>query len=157
LFVVLFYVYPLKFLFTLSVGFMSRGQLTADRRIFQIDSAQVATLEVIYGLGFTAVFGVFALLYRYAYRMRKELDLNEYERLRTRAAIVHFTADAVMGVCVAVAAKVLPIGIAGFSPLLFNLAPVYHRLIAVAFRESRKRALENVEVMEKSSFADASS
>jgi uncharacterized membrane protein len=157
LFVVLFYVYPLKFLFTLSMGFMSGGFLATDRGIFQISVPQVTTLEVIYGLGFTAVFTVFALLYRYAYRMRKELDLNEYELLRTRAAIVHCTGDAILGVCLAVAAKLLPLKIAVYSPLIFALSGPIHRVISSRFRKPEQRALENMAAIEKSSFADAGS
>jgi uncharacterized membrane protein len=145
LFVVLFYVYPLKFLFTLSIGLLSRGLLATDRRMFHIETSQVITLEVVYSLGFTAVFAVFALLYAYAFRMRRELDLNEYEILRTRAAIMHSTAAAVLGVFVAVAAKVLPMEIAMYSPVLLSLTGVVQRLIAARFRKPEQQAIKKME------------
>jgi hypothetical protein len=159
LFVVLFYVYPLKFLFTLTFGLLSRGLLAADRRIFQIDAYQVTTLEAIYSLGFAAVFAVFALLHRYAYSMRKELELNEYELLRTRAAMVHSTADVALGVLAAVAAKALPIEFAVYSPLLFSLAGFIHRMISSGFRKPEQRALERIEAatLETTLSADAAS
>src|SRR5437879_3905527 len=74
LFVVLFYVYPLKFLFTLLFGMFTHGDVP------RIDNAeQISTLMIIYGLGYAAVFLILALLYLHAYRLRHELDLNEVE------------------------------------------------------------------------------
>src|SRR5215831_9543037 len=55
LFVVLFYVYPLKFLFTVLVGQMTHGVLMsggeAHAALFQ-DASEARTLLIIYGLGF---------------------------------------------------------------------------------------------------------
>ena len=79
LFIVLLYVYPLKFLFNLFINGMilrgARGQLT---------HAQGSTLFVIYGMGFAAIYLVLAALYLHAYRRRGELELNEIETLDTR-------------------------------------------------------------------------
>src|ERR1051326_3059955 len=62
LFVVLLYVYPLKFLFTLFVdavlGF-ARVSLTTP----EIATRDIPLLFTLYGLGFAAVFGIFALLH----------------------------------------------------------------------------------------------
>jgi hypothetical protein len=72
LFVVLFYVYPLKFLWTLVVSGLVLGQTTvrlADGRVeAMIQHAQVPRLFEIYGLGAAAVFLVFVALYLHAYR-----------------------------------------------------------------------------------------
>src|SRR6185295_3216761 len=82
LFVVLFYVYPLKFLFTVLVGEMTHGVLMpggeAQAPLFE-GASDARALLIIYGLGFAAVFGVFTLLYLYAYGKRQALDLNELE------------------------------------------------------------------------------
>ena len=48
---------------------------------------QVATLMIIFGAGYIAVFGVFVLLYWHAYRNRELLDLNELEVFDTREDI----------------------------------------------------------------------
>lgn len=83
LFVVLFYVYPLKFLFTLVVGqlFGDGGmvELGAGELVPRIEAAQIPTLFTIYGLGFIAVSLVFVLMYSHAYRKRQELELNDLE------------------------------------------------------------------------------
>jgi hypothetical protein len=79
LFIVLLYVYPLKFLFNLFINGMilrgARGQLTP---------AQGTTLFVIYGLGFAAIYLVFTALYLHAYHRRGELELTPLETLDTR-------------------------------------------------------------------------
>lgn len=91
LFLVLFYVYPLKFLFTLLtsqlLGLGAEVRLPDGRVEAMIDRAQVRDLMVVYGLGFVAVFLVFALLYRHAYRRRAELELDGAEVLITRGSI----------------------------------------------------------------------
>jgi hypothetical protein len=43
------------------------------------NGGQVATLMIIFGIGYLAVFGLFVLLYRHAYQNRDWLELNELE------------------------------------------------------------------------------
>ena len=92
LFVVLFYVYPLKFVFTFLVDKFTGGHGEVRLPNGTIESMietpdQVATLMIIFGAGYLAVFAVFALLYWHAYRKRAQLDLNELEVFDTRADI----------------------------------------------------------------------
>lgn len=82
LFVVLFYVYPLKFLFT-----MLFSQLTHTEGLEAVSRADAATLMKIYGIGFASVFGLFVLMYRHAYKLRRALELNEVEVLITRISL----------------------------------------------------------------------
>jgi uncharacterized membrane protein len=85
LFVVLFYIYPLKFLFTFLFNrwFGLGSPITRDA----IRGADMPTLMVVYSLGFLAIFGIFLLLYLHAYRKRAELDLSELEVCLTKFAI----------------------------------------------------------------------
>ena len=92
LFVVLFYVYPLKFVFTFLVDKFTGGHGEVRLPNGTIESMietpdQVATLMIIFGAGYLAVFAVFALLYWHAYRKRAQLELNELEVFDTRADI----------------------------------------------------------------------
>lgn len=73
LLVVLFFVYPLKFLFT-----ATGTELTFD---------QARTLFILYGVGFAAIYVLFALFYVNALRQRATLDLNRVEVFDTRSAI----------------------------------------------------------------------
>ncbi len=91
LFVVLFYVYPLKFVWTLVVnGIMGvRSGAARPDGSFEpaITNEQAPAMMVIFGAGYVAVFTVFVLLYAHAYRRRRQLELNELEVFDTRGQI----------------------------------------------------------------------
>ena len=77
LFVILFYVYPLKYMFTLSIqAFMGQSEQ------MPIDGARV--LYTVYGIGVMAVFWLLTILYAHALRKRDELQLNAVEVIDTR-------------------------------------------------------------------------
>jgi uncharacterized membrane protein len=82
LFLVLFYVYPLKFLFSLLFS-----PLTGARVQGQFEWHEASSLMRIYAAGFAAVFGLFVLMYIHAYRLRRELDLNPVEVFCTRISM----------------------------------------------------------------------
>jgi uncharacterized membrane protein len=82
LFLVLFYVYPLKFLFTLLVGQVMGTHANGD-----LGGHEASVLMRIYGAGFAAVFLLFVLMYLHAYKLRRALELNEVEVLLTRVSI----------------------------------------------------------------------
>lgn len=93
LFVVLFYVYPLKFLFSFLIDKFTGGhgevRLPNGNVVAMIESYdQMASLMIVFGLGYLAVFGVFVLLFWHAYRKRESLELTELERFDTRESIV---------------------------------------------------------------------
>jgi uncharacterized membrane protein len=83
LFVILFYIYPLKFLWNFLVdaifGFSSGAHAPDGTPISPISLEQIPTLLTIFGLGYATIFLIFALLYYHAYRKRSQLELNELE------------------------------------------------------------------------------
>jgi uncharacterized membrane protein len=81
LFVVLFYVYPLKFLFNLSI---TRMLLHGGDQTTRTTAADFSGLLTIYGLGFAAVYLALLFLYLHAYRLREALELTELEKFDTR-------------------------------------------------------------------------
>jgi uncharacterized membrane protein len=87
LFIVLVYVYPLKFLFTLLTG----GTGLAIRR------EQFPTLMTIYAVGFIGMFLMLFLMYVHAYRISDELQLNEVERYDTRSSLILYGAYIAIG------------------------------------------------------------
>lgn len=92
LFVVLFYVYPLKFLFTFLVDRITGGhsevRLANGNVEPMLESAnQMGSLMLIFGVGYLAIFSVFVLLYLHAYRRRAQLELNTLERFDTISSI----------------------------------------------------------------------
>jgi hypothetical protein len=83
LFVVLFYVYPLKFLFAYLVNIFTGGhgevRLPNGNVAAMVEGRDISTLMIIFGVGYVAIFGVVVLLYWHAWRKQGELELNEIE------------------------------------------------------------------------------
>jgi hypothetical protein len=90
LFLVLFYAYPLKFVFTLMCVqlFGSIGDLTTDSMCQGLGVLGGAALLMAYGAGFGAIYLIFALLYAHALRRAADLDLDVVERHMTVTSIV---------------------------------------------------------------------
>lgn len=146
LFVVLFYVYPLKFLFTLSLGFLF-GIIKPGPAMIEL--RHMPALVAVFSLGYAAVFSVFALLYLYAYRKRRELELNEYEVLRTRNDTITYVVAAGTGMLVAITAQLLPVQISSFSLFLLWLIGVYQSITRPIFHKQEKAALERAQAATK--------
>ena len=92
LFVVLFYVYPLKFLFTFLVSRFTGGHGEVRLPNGNIESmlendGQMGTLMLIFGIGYLAIFVVFVLLHIHAYRKKEQLELNSLETFDTVSSI----------------------------------------------------------------------
>lgn len=116
LFLVLFYVYPLKFVFTLLFE-----EVTGNAAAGEIGWHEASVLMRLYAAGFISVFLLFALMYRHAYKLRHELGLNEVESLETRLAVQENIIIAAIGVLSFVVALKNPTW-AGWC--YFLLAPV---------------------------------
>jgi uncharacterized membrane protein len=146
IFVVLFYVYPLKFLFTLAVGGISGGRTVPLEQLNHMvkSTHQLSQLWLIYSAGVIAVYGLFALLYQYAYRMRVALELNEYETLCTRNAIIHFAGLACIGVAVAIAALLLPAAYVGYAGFLFCLNAIWGWAAGSVLGKQQRLVLERM-------------
>jgi len=89
LFVVLFYVYPLKFLWTaLTRLVLGRGleiALPGGGAERMLEPGQLSSLMAVFSAGYLAVFLVFAAMYHHAWRRRQALELSPLEALMTRA------------------------------------------------------------------------
>ena len=126
LFVVLFYVYPLKFVFTFLIsmftGHKGDVRLPDGSTISMLESAdQVASLMVIFSIGYMAVFGLFILMYLHAYRKREQLELNELEVFDTRTDIRENALN------VGIAAVSIVLGLARYASLAgmaYMLTPI---------------------------------
>jgi uncharacterized membrane protein len=101
LFVVLFYVYPLKFLFTALMdellGFSTQVGTSTGAVVQEIKPAQWPLLIVLFGVGFVVVQLVYFLLYWRAYALRGMLELDAYEASITRQEIQGYLLLAAVG------------------------------------------------------------
>jgi uncharacterized membrane protein len=127
LLVVLFFVFPLKFLFS--------RIFTAGNLPFK----QLSAVFTIYGLGFTAVFLILALLYANAYRQRAKLELTILEAFDTASDIWGNASVAAVGLgSVALAQFPATINFAGF----FYFAIAVVRTVYETLNARKRRRLE---------------
>ena len=141
LFVVLFYVYPLKFVFTLvfQQTFGIRGGRPVSTRM-----EDSATLMTIYGVGFVVIFLCLALFYWRAWRRRDDLQLDALATFDARAGMMAHLLSAAVGVLSIVVALGLPPRLAWLAgPLYGLLGPVHatHGFTSGRRRERLERAL----------------
>lgn len=132
LFCVLLYVYPLKFMFTAAIGHTTY----ADR--------EIRMLFTIFSSGFSAVFGVFWLLYRYAWSCREELELTPLEQLRTRHSMMDQSSMVLLGIVCILLAQLGPSSAVSMTGLIYFAIPVYHT-IAGRIWGQRERRLADLE------------
>jgi uncharacterized membrane protein len=92
---VLFFVYPLKFLFTMLTVSMFGLDMAESPHLDGVH--QVRHLYVIYGLGFAGVWGLYATLYGHAWRRRTEIGLDAAELIYTRSSLIGMSIY--VGVC----------------------------------------------------------
>lgn len=125
LFVVLFYVYPLKFMFSfLSGQTLGLGHVGVGEPALRV--GDVRSLMLIYGGGFVAIFLLFALLHLNAYRRRESLALDEREVYDTRSALGAHTLSVGIGVLAIILASVLPGWLSGASGFAYGLLGPAH-------------------------------
>ncbi|HSM12959.1 MAG TPA: TMEM175 family protein [Thermoanaerobaculia bacterium] len=135
LFVVLFYVYPLKFLFGALVKAMT-GLGPGSTPTLALGDGE--RLMVVYGLGFVAMFGALALLYAHAARLARRAGADALTRHDARAGLMRHAATASVGVLSIVLARVLPERLISFSGWIYGLLGPVHGL--VGWRLGRRRA-----------------
>jgi uncharacterized membrane protein len=129
LFCVLFYVYPLKFIFTAMFD-RSQFEATESRALF-----------TIWSLGYAAVFTVFALLYLHAWRIREQLELTPVETMRTRVSLLDQLAMVFIALLSTVLARTLPDGYVGMTGYVYCIVPIYFTVVhSIAGRRERELA-----------------
>jgi len=144
LFVVLFYVYPLKFLFTLVVSEIFHFSAAAPHGEPggpAIQPSQMPSLFVIYGSGIVAIYVLLALMYAHALRRRQALELTRLEAFDTRSSIVAHLLAAGVGLVSIATALIAPqrlVGLAGYAYFLFAPVMTVHGMVSGA----RRRRLE---------------
>jgi hypothetical protein len=135
LFVVMFYVYPLKFMF--DSGFAWILPFTSQD-VTPMTFSQLARASAIYGLGFIAVFVMFGLLYLHAYRRRQELGLTPLEVFEIKTFAGHHMVSAAVGLLVVLMALGLPRRYAFIAPMIFIIMWPAHWLFGTRAEKKRK-------------------
>ena len=136
LFVVLFYVYPLKFLFTgLINSFTGLGSSATAGHAFDYGRQ----LLRIYSAGFAVVFVAFALLYLHAWRSRRKLELDALGEHDARVGLVRHLVTAGVGVGSVLLTLVLPDRQVGLAGWFFALIGPLHGVMGYRFGSRREK------------------
>ena len=138
LYFVLFYVYPLKFIFTAAF----------DRS--QISASEARTLFTIWSLGYAAVFAVFTLLYVYAWRIRARLELTPLEAARTQVSLLDQLAMVFVALISTLLARTMPDRYVGITGYVYFLVPFYFT-IAHSIAGRRERQLMSAQSLQPQS------
>jgi uncharacterized membrane protein len=137
LFVVLFYVYPLKFLF----GIVTRSVTPPPHQ------SAARLLFTLYGVGYFGIFLFFFLMYRHALQKKDELELNPAEVHDTRTHIYMHLANMTIGAVSVLLAWTLPTGALGIAGLIYFLIGPAMGIIG-SMRGSRRRKVEAAMALE---------
>ncbi len=119
LFFVLFYVYPLKFMFAAAFGRGAHIEHISDLR----------SMTLLYGGGFVAVYGIVTAMYFNAWRHRRELALNPLELRLTKLYIWDEGGNAAIGVLSCIIALVLPPGKATLATIAYMLIGIHKSVL----------------------------
>jgi uncharacterized membrane protein len=119
LFLILFFVYPLKYMATMLSHFLQTVAAGAPAPPLTLEEARYAL--ILMGLGYAAVFLVFALLYARARSRADALQLDAKERALSRFSFWEQVAQLCTGLAVAIAAALLPLQLAPLSGFIFCL------------------------------------
>ena len=92
LILLLFYVYPLKFLWRMLTLYplsriLNQPDLSENLSPMLRSTSDTASLMIIYGVGLASVFFVLALMYRHALAKSETLGFNSIEKFDTRSSI----------------------------------------------------------------------
>ena len=150
LFLILLFVYPLKFLFKVLYDLFA-ALITRDYDQLNIlftetiPFSSTTTLMVIYGLGAVGIFGCFILLHAYALRLKDQLELTELEVFETRGRMVlNLVSMSIPLLSVLIAASQLggqrwAFIISGWTYFLYPMfMPIYSRI----YKKKRDRFVE---------------
>lgn len=144
LFVVLFFVYPLKFFTAFTVEWVRSGHVPtttlADGKVVPMLASDAEFLQMagIYSAGYAAVFAIFSLMYWHAWRRRAGLELTELERIDTRYSAIENLMHVAVGLLAVVFALVVRTPFAMFAFFLIVPLQIVHGLM----RGREKRRLE---------------
>ena len=152
LFVVMFYVYPLKFMF--DSGF-AHFLPTGSRGVAPMTLAQLSRASTIYGLGYVALFVMFGLLYLHAYRRRSELDLEPLEVFNVKSYAGQQIVSAGVGFIVVLFAVGLPHRYAFLAPMAFILMWPAHYIFERRIGQKRNLLQQRLLATSKANGAQA--
>lgn len=116
IFLVLFYVYPLKFLFTLVFNNQIYGAAGSP---FMIRLEDLPKLMIVYGIGYLLIYLLFSFMYLHALKKSAELELTPGEIFETKTKLYKSFILILIGIASITVATIVPAENAGLSGLIY--------------------------------------
>ncbi len=139
LFVVLIYVYPLKFLFVIWLG-NSTTTVVNGHIVPMITEQQIPTLMYLYHAGYFSVYLLFTLMYTYAYKNAAELGLKPVEKFETGSILIVNIMNCVIPAAGALLVWLLPAAHASDTGMVYLSIPLTHFVFdSIRGRKSRRK------------------
>ena len=138
LFVVLMYVYPLKFLF---MALFSGGEYNDHGHVgIMITEQQQPTLMYVYHSGYAAIYLLFYLMHVHAKKQAAEIKLSPGEIFETDTFILLNILNAGLGIAGILFVMLSPLKYKGTSGFIYMAIPfLYSFLFAIRGKQARKR------------------
>jgi uncharacterized membrane protein len=138
LFVVLMYVYPLKFLF---MAIFSQGKYNDHGHLVNmITQQQQSTLMYVYHSGYAAIYTLFLLMYTHAKKNAARINLTAAELFETDSFIIVNLFNALLGIAGVLVVLFAPEEYKGSSGFIYMLIPLLYTVVfAYRGRQARKR------------------
>ena len=136
IFVILFYIYPLKFLAEVLIGDFLLGNVREEIISFM----NMRTIMLIYSSGVFMIWGIITMLYKHAYNHRDILELNNFEKNTTKEYMLVYMILSAYGFISIVLAYFLPLHwspLAGF--IYFGIGPTIY--IAMKIHEKKIKSI----------------
>lgn len=141
LFTVLFYVYPLKFMFD---SLFARWLPTRNEPV-RMALFELANASAIYAAGFVVMMLMFVLLYSRAYAKRQELGLSDLDVFDLKALRGHHIVSVTVGFISLAIALWAPLHWSPYSPAALGLMGPGHGLWAARHNKARRGLIARVD------------
>jgi uncharacterized membrane protein len=136
LFIVLFYVYPLKFLFTLLFSDQIYGRHNSP---FTISQHEVPQLMMIYAAGYMAIYILFFLMYNLANRKSKKIGLSPVEKFDCKSSMYKILIMVLVGLGSFLTALMVKDRSAGIAGLVYFLIGPALTIFFILRKKTRRK------------------
>jgi hypothetical protein len=146
IFLILFYIYPLKFLATVLIGELLLNSLLQMNIEFGFHGEifthmNMRTIMLVYGSGVFMIWGVLTLLYKHAFVHRHLLELNKTETIITKQQMQVYMIMSAYGLISVLLAFWLPVNLIAISGWIYcGIGPTIY--IVLKMTEPRKHDLD---------------
>lgn len=140
IFVMLVYIYPLRLIFSAMLSWITGNWLPSE--FLLTENFQLTDLFVFYGVGFFALCGLLAMLFKHALLKKQALGLSPLEMLKTRSEYIQWSVAAFTGLFSAIFALVMPLSLAVFAAFAYSTLAISMPILSIMYGRKIKKLKE---------------